>query len=823
MSNINSFSDNMSDLTKSCDEIIKIAEGMNEAIYGNDSEIVISENLTLPSFSNVVNRLERAEKTVANITSGGGTIETADGTFRKIKASPISEPPDRIEELGTVTEFDIDSNWFFESLQYPKCIVNIDLTGKIEPTADRVYINRVILDSEGLYSDGQYLIRTFYEENIYGKNLKYTELIELLEKYKIEYREDKQEAALPLTFEKYNGSFKVTGTRLIKDDNRRSRLWYFLDTVEYDMVDFDGIVKESGFVLKSGDMLRFEGTLYKITDMNATSNCVRLEPAVGYSTISTGDVVELYNDPFSEKIAKIGIGINEIDIIYFRSVNENFNMMSREWSDPVEFYSNNLVFSNDVNETMLSYYIKNVSDFGKTWISQAKEKMISAYEGKTPFAPSLNPDDLKVVQINTQLDSTFDREKYNNLISEIANLKSGIESLRYGIESNKDILTKTNGKVDRNDLENKISADTNKLSSEMMQYSSLMDEMNTLLTDAGVINYTPKYRVRGFFTIPESRYADENNKHGEEKIIAFDVMYRYLHTDNTGVTLETYGYTNGDGVVETGVFTDWNITKTETLSKEYDTTSGTYEWVSQNTADGSEININQIDIPIRKGEKVEIKVRSISEAGYPYNPLKSEWSNSIIVSFPDNLTDNDPISVVVNSMKNDTTVLKIQQTMSSSGVYAHMNDTNNMYKHSSKNISYLSVNDAENTETEVSLQNKISSMDDNIADILIKHETLNKNYESIIEKYNILDGSVSTCIADISNINETIENNDERYNRVVKTMAPIMESAIKSIDDYAKTLDSSDYGFSPGGINFLKGCVINYLKVICNALLDATK
>jgi hypothetical protein len=29
------------------------------------------------------------------------------------------------------------------------------------------------------------------------------------------------------------------------------------------------------------------------------------------------------------------------------------------------------------------------------------------------------------------------------------------------------------------------------------------------------------------------------------------------------------------------------------------------------------VNINQIDIPIQKGERVEIKARSISEAGYP--------------------------------------------------------------------------------------------------------------------------------------------------------------------------------------------------------------
>lgn len=46
-------------------------------------------------------------------------------------------------------------------------------------------------------------------------------------------------------------------------------------------------------------------------------------------------------------------------------------------------------------------------------------------------------------------------------------------------------------------------------------------------------------------------------------------------------------------------------------------------WNADNPADGSEININQIDIAITKGEKLEFKVRAISECGYPDNPLKS--------------------------------------------------------------------------------------------------------------------------------------------------------------------------------------------------------
>jgi hypothetical protein len=149
------------------------------------------------------------------------------------------------------------------------------------------------------------------------------------------------------------------------------------------------------------------------------------------------------------------------------------------------------------------------------------------------------------------------------------------------------------------------------------------------------------------------------------------------------------------------------------LTKVYDTEQGIYVWKNESTADGTKININQIDIPIRNGEKVEIKVRSISEAGYPYNPVKSEWSPSVIISFPENLTSDDSVTTILETVKNDMTAVVLQQTLSAAGVYTHLADSNSTYKHTSKNISYTdSVTDASGntTLTEMSLQDKIEAL-----------------------------------------------------------------------------------------------------------------
>ena len=187
MANTNSFSENLSQLTAQTTQAIEMLAGMNEALSGETAEVKISNDISLPSFSNVVKRLERAENTISKFVQGKGIVETDDGTFRKVKVSTISRPPETIGTLNPVTEFSINPNWFFESLQYPRCIVKLDLTDKIDPASDRVYVTRIILDSEEVTSSG-IDVKSFYAANIQNVNIGYSALINLLENNGIPYK-----------------------------------------------------------------------------------------------------------------------------------------------------------------------------------------------------------------------------------------------------------------------------------------------------------------------------------------------------------------------------------------------------------------------------------------------------------------------------------------------------------------------------------------------------------------------------------------------------------------------------------------------------------
>ena len=112
----------------------------------------------------------------------------------------------------------------------------------------------------------------------------------------------------------------------------------------------------------------------------------------------------------------------------------------------------------------------------------------------------------------------------------------------------------------------------------------------------------------------------------------------------------------------------------------------------------------------KSGEKVEIKVRSVSEAGYPYNPLKSDWSNTVIISFPDNLTSDDSVTAVLDTVRNDMTSVILQETLSAAGIYTHLSDSNSLYKHNAESIEYTEIDPNSNTTSTMSLADKLRQL-----------------------------------------------------------------------------------------------------------------
>ena len=720
--NVNSFSENMRKTITAQTNILSLLSSIQKSMTTNDTFVQyehddINGNDTkvyeLPSYNTIINKLSAIEKSISNLSSGKGTINLTDGTRRQIKLTNIPETPAQITGLEDPSTFKLDTNWFFEDLMFPGATVQIDLTGKIEDSADRVRVSRVILDSRE--TAAQELWNTNLSVNAYD----YISLKALLTYNNVRYSEDIETIELPLVSNTAAGEFQVVKDPEIINGNT----WYKVDTINYSTISSDGEGEFKNNILSVGDVLAYENTLYTIQEIDQNTNKIRIKVISGTAIPGLYTIFRYYQDPFRDKTINVRFGANEYNIIYIKGVNEDFNLLSNSWSTPIKFSSNDLIYENDGSQNFLNFYNANIVDGGANMIADAKQRAIKAYYGTIPNAPVLIGNDLRVVQINTQINAAIDTAEVKKTAAEIETAKSQINSLKATIASQKTELQSITEMDKYNSMQQQIATNMTDLQNLQASYSTLVSNLKNIVKDNQAVNVNPKYHVRGFFAIPEYKYRDVAQTIPEE-IIGFEIAYRYICNDNTGVKLNTFNYTDVTGTSQvTGTFTDWTIMQGKLKTRVYNNATGLYEWSTENVADGTEININQIDIPITKGEKVEIKVRSISEAGYPENPLRSVWSNSVIIEFPDTLSTNNEIADLITEVNDDAMEIAINNTLNSIGVQAHMDDsianTNSVnglyYKHEAKNISY--ENETDTGIESISMQDKINDIDNRLSSL----------------------------------------------------------------------------------------------------------
>lgn len=671
--NINSFAETVNKLVNATNTALNVMVATNSAITTKDDTVSISVqdtdpitgdastiSFSIPAYNKVLNSLNSVLSTVDVFVKGQGTVQLADGSYRKIITQPIASPPDKVSGVALPTTFGVKSNWFFESMMFPQLTVSVDLKGKIDDSSDRVVVKRVILDNFNAAET------QWFMDNMAGKEMSYYDATQLLSKNGKNYYEDDEVLELPLYSQAYTGYFVVMDIQTINNQE-----WFYLDDVKYAKTTDTPLIKN--LQLSRGDLLKYNNSVWKVEEIDLNEKKIRITPSVGMDYPAINGQFYIYTVPFSTKILDIPIGYNECDMIFLKGVNDDFNVLSSSWSDSISFWTNSLILDGGV-DTLESYYNRYVSDFGMQLEGQARERYIPAYYGIKPNAPRFTADNFTVSQVNNQLNAALDTNSIKNTQVQIETAKTTISSLKNTIAQQKADLVEETSPAARLDLNNKINANIQSLSAATVEYQSLVRSLSTAAYENSAVLATPKYRIRGFFEVPAGKSTDSGER--PQETVQFDIAYRYLKIDGTGNALETYSYTDpSTGQKVNGVFTDWILTQTVAKQKEFDASSNSYVWVNPSISDGNEVNINQVDIPIQRGEKVQIKIRSISEAGWPYNPIKSEWSDAVIVNFPTNLESSDQIVNILTDAQSEETAIKLNETLSSSGVTSHLSDS----------------------------------------------------------------------------------------------------------------------------------------------------
>ena len=707
----------LSNATTSKEDIVSV-----EFIDDNNNASTIS----IPSWGYIINEIKRLDsniKRLSGIEDGDANVRNADGTVSRIyQAKPLLDPT-APANLQVPANFKFRSNHFFESFLNPLLFVSFNLDGQVDPDTKRVFVKRIIANTP---TDAQ---KNWFDTNLKGRNdITDADFMNALVGQGITYTIDESPEDLPLRVIRYKGDFAVLrvfdttvpvtiGGQIVNQTVRK----YKLDTITYKDLISSGL--NSDRQIKVGDHLMTKGgSKFEVTSVDLSELTVVLKRLSGYDPIPIGDgALTLSSEILSPLQVNVNIGHDERQGVFIKPINDNYHVTGSTYSNGVVFYSNEMIIgTSNGNMTLDDFYKTQVADFGSQFLSNTKEKVIPSVYGLTPNVPVLNSSNFKVVQINKQITQSTTSEKFAASVQNKVKLQNEIDAINKSIDQTRSELadlTTTSVTVSisssRESLIAKIDSLTREKSTKTALLQTVIQDLNNISSAAPEVSESPKYRVRGFWPIPA---PIEDGKSGSQNVIQFRVRYRYLTKQGNATNAEEIKFSDNDGTERRATYSNWVEYKTDIRKKSYDSVTKKYYWKDEDVQDADSPNINQIDIPVTAGEKVEIKVASISEAGWPMNPLESDFSGSVIIDFPEELSVGNTNQQYVSQNSNDQVLVSLQQDLTARGLDSHLatafNSGDKYFAHVADTISSGFF---DSTGRSLDLYQKLIAMDKEIA------------------------------------------------------------------------------------------------------------
>lgn len=728
--------------------VVDLLSKLNTLVTSSDPSVTISivdasgvtQQFNLPTIGYLKSEIDRLNNNINSIYSineAGALIQPVKGTkFKKIVTVDLNKEPNDIGSLSLLNRFKAKRNWFFDSMLNPQLFVELNLTNQVEDNVRKIlcrrYIPEFAKNSSGNYTTlGQSALNSFNDlfRNKSGFSLnEYTAWHEstpgLVEPLNPNY--DEQMFDFEPNMLEFDGTFTVIK---VEEDRLNKKLFYHIDTLQYvrNSISSGELTQETKQLVIGDEMIintPQSYTRYKILEISTTAANPRLrfERIEGNEPIPVGiGTLKIYSPVIYNKKVLVSVGYDERNVVFVKPLNMDNYILSKNWSNGVGYWTNDLL-DQDSGQSLDQFYVDTVYDYGATLKDLVAKKTPNKLAG-IPNSPNLVSSNFKVVQINKHLTDNPDANLLKNKHNQQKNLKSEVQQLLDAIQDkNKQIkITRFTSEAARKQFNNEIeSLNKNKESKSTL----LQTVTNEILSLSNTPNskVQPVFRARGFWSMPE---AISTRGTLPQEVIQFRVQYRYLSKDGKETPVETYKLNDTGTSPKPGAFSNWNEMKTDVRKRFYDPKTETYTWQIEDVSNADTPNINQLDIPIQFNEKVEIRIKSISEVGYPESPVESEWSSTITVEFPDELNNilnqNDYILKEANKEDLKTSV---NLELTAKGLDDHLAQqftiNNVTYFHNSSNI--LSGFKDDNS---VSL---------NLFDYLVKLEARVKSLEDQIKK-----------------------------------------------------------------------------------------
>jgi prefoldin subunit 5 len=836
MDKSNSIKDYYVRLERMHNNVFNMLNAINKSLLSNSSEITVTvadsddveTTMRIPSFLYLESKLEELNTNFGalfNMPESGKAwlAKDASDTYRveMVRTNSALPSPVMVTNSDYKGAASMTDNNVLKDMVCPKTFIRYNISN-LPDLVESMMLKKFVIYNYTLFSalSDATDIENYsdFEAKLYGFS-KGTD-----------YDVYESDIALPVKKDTFSSHFSIQ--RVVKDlyEQNGVKKYYqvILDTTNY----YDSEDASKVYSLAAGDKLVYSDSAfeYEITDIEEASGVLTIRETIGHSSkiVPTADdassFFQIVNNTYG-KYHYIDIPLEENEYIAV-STAFVYNGIRSCWSRPEVINLNgvNMVDSNgnemldqDGNKmTYIDYYNKYCNNIGDLilGISEVAYPQVSNFSNaqlnaltdadrtKAWVTATLSADSIQVVPINKHLTDDAANEELINLHAQKSNLNSKISSVQSNISSINYKIYNYNSSEDNSSVIDDYKVQLTSYQNEKTELQSqLNDVVNQIASKVAALNTTTatvKYRLRGVTNITDLLSSIKGITSERVEVIGLETRYKYKSVNSTTSTVT---------IIDSNTFSEWN-TQSPKMRDRYlkfnsNLTSFVTEYTDYSTIENAP-KWNQIDIPIRDGEDVIVKVRYIYNVGQPLINLYSPWSEEQTFTFPDKYKEDITVKTIIDENNDDKVTSAFQSALISGGFQDHINDkiqtADTSFYHDASHV-YSGFSDENNNL--LSLKTKLDSivsdlnnykeaLDDDIKskykvslNINDKYYELKNTTTNKINVYNT--GNVSSKFIKVTGkiVIKNTSNNNVRLYPIIKgnNSIPLMYGSVDSLAD----------------------------------------
>lgn len=720
-----SFAAYMSKLQELTEMNLSLLNLINDSLYSNAEHVTANINGTdysIPSFIYIENKLNNLEGNWNRLVNAPMTGEAAfvfDGQTKQIHVNGFENAPMPIT-LHRDDNFYVENNDIFKDFISPLLYLKYNLQ-ELPDHIKEVNVRKVAIMNSDLIS------RISDRQNI-----TWAEMNSILMGYTddVDYSVYDKIYKLPIKHSDYNGLFKVTDSRT--DNTTPSVIGYTvtLDTLNYtyDNGTLSRALAVDDYLITEGDECK-----YRVTSVDYNAKRVGLECVSGYKRIDNGDTLkfirnqELFDD---QKFIKVPLEEDKCIVLFMSAINSNINLQSA-WSDGQIINVDNLRSVND--EPFREVYnnrIRNIGDilfdltkFNTTSLSNVSDQNL---KDLTEYKPVISTSDYSVVLLNEHLLDNTSVEQIRKLNIQKAEINNNLATIQENIDNINSQLATTDFSTQdpsvKADLEATLSKYNTQRDGYIKDLNNIINQITINSTSTSIPVSNSKYVIAGGIKYKdiENHFADTSRA----KVIRFELLYRYKNINKDA--------SSAAAINDVITVSDWNKYIVDYRQKEAKYVNGTIQYIFEDNNDDSTTGRwCTYQIPITRGETVDVRYRVQYDLGYPYVSIFSDWSDVINIEFPEDLIADSDINTIAAKNAEDSKLAVIKSELLNGGITYHINDKvidqELTYYHRPESIA--SGFYTEDSRRVISLKEKLFDLSNQINEL--KNGVFGSNYKDI--------------------------------------------------------------------------------------------